>query len=81
MWKDFFFSLLAHVCTGAEKAKATEAPPSLGARETAQCFGHVINSQPAGIYPLPSRLREMCARAAFPDVVCSSGRISLWSCD
>lgn len=36
------------------KAKASEALPSLGARETAQCFGHIINSQLAGINPPPS---------------------------
>lgn len=78
----FFFSFGTCMYWG-RKAKATEASPSLGAGETAQCFGHIINTQPAGINPLtPSHLKEMCVRAAFHDTVCSSGRISLlWSCD
>lgn len=60
-----------------QSSKASEAPQSLGAGETAQCFGHIINSQLARLAH-----REMCVSAAFHDIVCSSGRISLvWSCD
>lgn len=76
-----FFFLLALECTEAEKAKATEASPSLGrCRDSSVLWAH--NQHSAGWYNPPQLKKCVCQRAAFHDTVCSSGKISLlWSCD